>query len=125
MIEDCVCQMMWSADVGSGFSRIPRSPYRTRLVADEIAAPDGFSEVLRAAHERHEIERRIERPAEPALLSYGAADRHDRHDAANPRHRTIEAARQPAAGVLGHLSGNRHVEIAARVVPRLEERDYR
>jgi hypothetical protein len=84
-------------DVASGFSRTNSSP---STIANEIAAADHFSKVLRPANERDEVERRVDDAAEQPLPPHGAANRSQRHYPADPWKGSRQTTREPAGAVL-------------------------
>jgi len=84
-------------------------PGKALLVADEVAAASYFDEILRTADKWNHVECGVHRTAQESLAANRAAERHQRDDPANPRHRSNEAPRHPAGGVLSQLFANGHV----------------
>src|SRR5690348_4614659 len=101
-----------------GCSSVPLATTGTRWpIREEVAAAHHFRHVLRAPDKRDEVEGRVHRAAKHALTAERAADGGDRYEAADPRHRSIQPAGDPPAGILLERSGYRHASVTANRVP--------
>jgi hypothetical protein len=86
-------------------------PASHSTIRDEITSPCRLGEILRAADERDEVERGIQRASNETLAPDGSTDQGERHEAANPRHRPVEPPGHSSPGVLTELCANGHARL--------------
>src|SRR5215203_4062040 len=88
-----------------------------RAIRDEVASAGDLRHVFGRAHERNEVEHRIDGSAQDSLAAHRPAYGHERDDAANPRGGSIQSACHPPLSILTELVSHTHAHVRATSVP--------
>src|SRR6185503_15850458 len=98
------------------------SPRGRDAIGNEVAPAADLGHVLGGADEGDEVQHRVHGASQESLAAHRPADGHERDEAADPRHRSVQPPCHPALSVLTELVSKTHAQARATSVPPSIER---